>query len=134
MEREDLERQYESQFAGLNEVYKLAAGGLNVEYTKLLRDVKVLEQALECGAIQKWRWVSSIIDGLTDSKEVEAFTAAAKGGPLDGKHEAARQIVDCLAKWRREEVIKGDDSALKAFDVLEKHAHQGMCAVIAASR
>lgn len=95
--------------------------GMIQEENRVLADgLVLLDLAIACRAIDKWRWVGSVVEDLTDQNEVDKFEESIPpASPLYKDKAAAGKIVAFLLYWwKTREVVSRQNTLLEAFDIL----------------
>jgi len=101
--------------------------GISEENKRLTKDIILLDDAIAFHGIDKWSWVGSVIEELTDKTEVDKMMEdLPPQSKIYRNYAAIAEIVNCLSYWRREQVISEHDTMLKAVDILIAHLIENM--------
>lgn len=119
MERQQHEQEFEEFM--LENAAMLAS--VAAENNALAYGLELLWSAMDCGALDGWQWISSIIDNLTTQKGVDAFVSSIPETSVlhENGRIAAASIVKFLNRWHeKEKLLSRHDNLNQAFDILNE--------------
>ncbi len=117
------------QIAG--EMIGLIAGpcidSITKENVRLAADLKLIDDALTHHGVDGYMSVRSVVNALTDEKEVEKLIC---GVPLAShfynNRSTVKKLVAGLSRWTAEQLFSPQDSMTKAFNILAQRREENL--------